>query len=281
LVEEGDEIKAGAPIASWRDQKEIVAEKDGRVLCKGRYVTIVHERREEKEYKVPSTGRLLVQDGQHIEPGTQLVEGVPNLHDVLRVLGREATQQSLITEVQSVYRSQGVNINDRHFEVIFRKMLGRVQITHAGDTGLLPGELVDRLTLEDINREVIEADGQPARAKPILLGITKAALSTESFLSAASFQYTIRILSTAAVEGKSDPLLGLKENVILGKLIPAGTGYRGDGLSDGESEEYEGIALDRLGTEAVDEQAESVESGELQKEGVSQEDSLLTALGVE
>jgi DNA-directed RNA polymerase subunit beta' len=123
-------------------------------------------------------------------------------------------------------------------------MLDKVQIYESGDTELLPGELVNRLALEDINREAIEAGRQPAKGWPVLLGITKAALNTESFLSAASFQHTIRVLSAAAIEGKQDPLLGLKENVILGKLIPAGTGYRGDGVSSGESvESYEGIAI--------------------------------------
>ncbi|MFN2271629.1 MAG: DNA-directed RNA polymerase subunit beta', partial [Anaerolineae bacterium] len=136
------------------------------------------------------------------------------------------------------------NTNDKHFEIIFRKMLSKVQITESGDTELLPGDLIDRLMLEDINLEVVEAGGRPARAWPILLGITKAALNTESFLSASSFQHTIRVLARAAIEGKQDPLLGLKENVIIGKLIPAGTGYRGDNpSSEGPVADFEGIAL--------------------------------------
>jgi DNA-directed RNA polymerase subunit beta' len=169
--------------------------------------------------------------------------------------------------VQSVYRSQGVNINDKHLEVIIRKMLDKVQIAHSGDTDLLPGELVNRLALEDVNRETIESGGQPAKAWPVLLGITKAALNTESFLSAASFQHTIRVLSAAAIEGKQDPLVGLKENVILGKLIPAGTGYRGEGVSSGESiESYEGITIvtDDAEEEGSEEQvtAEPIEEAE-------------------
>jgi DNA-directed RNA polymerase subunit beta' len=244
LVEDGDEVKAGDPIASWRDNKTIDADKDGRVIRKDRHITIVHEWREEREYEVPSTGRLSVDEGQHVKPGTQLIEGVRNPRHILRVLGREATERYLLSEVQKVYRSQGVNINDKHLEVIIRKMLDKVQIAHSGDTDLLPGELVNRLALEDVNREAIEAGGQPAKAWPVLLGITKAALNTESFLSAASFQHTIRVLSAAAVEGKQDPLLGLKENVIIGKLIPAGTGYRGDGAPSSESiESYEGIPI--------------------------------------
>jgi DNA-directed RNA polymerase subunit beta' len=153
-----------------------------------------------------------------------------------------------------------VNINDKHFEIIFRKMLSKVQITESGDTELLPGDLVNRLALEDINRQVVEAGGQPAKGWPTLLGITKAALNTESFLSAASFQHTIKILSHAALEGKEDTLTGLKENVILGKLIPAGTGYRGDGLPGGEPvESYEGIRLRAPAPDEADEGAEEEE----------------------
>jgi DNA-directed RNA polymerase subunit beta' len=204
----------------------------------------VHERRDEREYEVPTTGRLSVEEGQPIKPGTQLIEGVLNPRHILRVLGLEAAEHYMLSEVQNVYRSQGVNINDKHFEVIFRRMLSRVQITDSGDTDVLPGELVNRLFLEDINQQAIKAGGQPAKGRPVLLGITKAALSTESFLSAASFQHTIRVLSGAAIEGKEDPLLGLKENVIIGKLIPAGTGYRGDNPhSDGPIDSYEGIVL--------------------------------------
>jgi len=247
LVEDGDEVKAGEAIAAWREEKYVEAEKSGRVSVEGRQVTIVHERREEEEYDVPKASRLLVEEGQRIEPGAQLVEGVLNPRHILRVLGREATEKYLLCEVQRVYRSQGVNINDKHFEVIFRKMLNKVQITDSGDTELLPGEMVNRLALEDANRAVVEVGGEPAKGWPLLLGITKAALNTESYLSAASFQHTIRVLSEAAVEGKEDSLLGLKENVILGKLIPAGTGYRGNNpASDGPIESYEGISLKSL-----------------------------------
>jgi DNA-directed RNA polymerase subunit beta' len=244
LVEDGDEVRAGDPLASWRDEKTIDAEKPGRVIVDDRLVTVVHERRDEREYEVPSTGRLLVDEGQRVEPGVQLIEGVLNPHDILRVLGREAVERYMLEEVQNVYRSQGVNINDKHFEVIFRKMLSKVQIAESGDTDLLPGELMERLALDDVNTKVIEEGGRPARSWPVLLGITKAALSTDSFLSAASFQHTIRVLSRAAIEGKEDPLLGLKENVIIGKLVPTGTGYRGDNpYSDGPIDSFEGIPL--------------------------------------
>ncbi|MDY6874972.1 MAG: DNA-directed RNA polymerase subunit beta' [Chloroflexota bacterium] len=272
LVEDGDEIKASAAVASWHDQKHIVAEKGGRVLRKDRRITIVHERRDEQEYDIPATGRLLVKEGQPIKPGTQLIEGVINLHDILRVLGREATERYLLSEVQKVYRSQGVNINDKHFEVILRKMLSKVQITEANDTKLLPGELVDRLEMEDINREVVEAGGRPAKGWPVLMGITKAALSTDSFLSASSFQHTIRVLSGAAIEGKEDPLLGLKENVILGKLVPTGTGYRGDNLfSDGPIESFEGIPLGP----SVPTQAQAENENEVETEAASATSEIL------
>jgi DNA-directed RNA polymerase subunit beta' len=244
LVEDGDEVRAGDPLASWRDEKTIDAEKPGRVVVDDRLITVVHERRDEREYEVPSTGRLLVDEGQRVEPGVQLIEGVLNPHDILRVLGREAVERYMLEEVQNVYRSQGVNINDKHFEVIFRKMLSKVQIAESGDTDLLPAELMERLALDDVNTKVIEEGGRPARSWPVLLGITKAALSTDSFLSAASFQHTIRVLSRAAIEGKEDPLLGLKENVIIGKLVPTGTGYRGDNpYSDGPIDSFEGIPL--------------------------------------
>jgi len=164
-------------------------------------------------------------DGQRVKAGEALTEGSLNPHRILRILGREATELYLLTEVQKVYRSQGQNINDKHFEVIIKKMLSKVQITRTGDTGLLPGELIDRLKLGKINEALIADGKQPASAVPVLLGVTKASLSTDSFLSAASFQHTIKVLAGAAIEGKEDPLYGLKENVIIGKLIPAGTGY--------------------------------------------------------
>lgn len=243
LVEDGDDIQAGDPIASLEDE-QLEAEEDGRVVVDDRHVTLIHEERREVQHKLPQTGRILVDEGQQIAPGTQLVEGVKNPRHILTVLGRKATEDYLLSEVQQVYRSQGVNINDKHFEIIFRKMLSKVRVTQSGDTDLLPGRLIRRLDLEDTNREVMENGGQPARAIPVMLGITQAALNTESFLSAASFQHTIRVLTEAAAEGREDPLLGLKENVILGKLIPAGTGYRGNNpSSDGPIESFGGVEL--------------------------------------
>ncbi|WP_062209474.1 DNA-directed RNA polymerase subunit beta' [Demequina oxidasica] len=176
------------------------------------------------EYPVTKRSRLLVQDGEHVEVGQQLVAGAVDPKSVLRILGPRATQKHLVDEVQQVYRSQGVEIHDKHIEVIVRQMLRRVTVLEAGDTSLLPGELAERSRFENSNRETVTKGGKPASARPELMGITKASLATDSWLSAASFQETTRVLTEAAMSGKSDPLLGLKENVILGKLIPAGTG---------------------------------------------------------
>jgi DNA-directed RNA polymerase subunit beta' len=241
-VSEGDKVEAGDLLAKRGDQ-EIKAEESGRISL-GRKVTVIWERVDEHEYEIPSAARLLVEEGQKIQAGHQLTEGSKNPHRILSILGREATQQYLLHEVQMVYRSQGVNINEKHFEVILRKMLSKVAITASGDSEYLVGELVDRLALHELNESLLAEGRKPARARPVLLGITKAALSTESFLSASSFQHTIKVLAGAALEGKQDELTGLKENVIIGKLIPAGTGFRGDlDVSDGPIEAYEGVAL--------------------------------------
>ncbi len=176
------------------------------------------------EYLIPKGRRLVVQDGDIVKKGDMLVEGTPAPHDILRVLGVEKLAEYLVQEVQAVYRLQGVAINDKHIEVIVSQMLRKVEITAPGDTTFLVGEQVDRDVFETENNKVIKEGGQPAVADPILLGITKASLQTKSFISAASFQETTRVLTEAAVEGKVDKLTGLKENVIVGRLIPAGTG---------------------------------------------------------
>jgi len=165
-----------------------------------------------------------VADGDHVAVGTQLVQGAVDPKKVLRILGPRATQKHLVDEVQEVYRSQGVDIHDKHIEVIVRQMLRRVTVLDSGDTDLLPGELSERGKFEDANRKAVSEGGQPASGRPELMGITKASLATDSWLSAASFQETTKVLTEAAMSSRSDPLLGLKENVILGKLIPAGTG---------------------------------------------------------
>jgi len=189
-------------------------------------VTSTEDASEQKTYAINYGSRLKVQEGQIIKAGDELIEGSVNPHDLLRILGVKAVQDYLLREVLSVYRQQGVNISDKHIEVIVKQMLRKVRIEDSGDTNLLPGSLVDIYRFEEANRIAIEADGRPAIAKRVLLGITKASLATESFLSAASFQETTRVLTDAAIKGKVDPLLGLKENVIIGKLIPAGTGMK-------------------------------------------------------
>jgi DNA-directed RNA polymerase subunit beta' len=176
------------------------------------------------EYQVSYRQRLTVSTGDRVEVGQQLTEGSVNPHEKLRVEGVLALQMHLVDEVQQVYRSQGVTIHDKHIELIVRQMLRKVQIIEPGDTDFLPGDMVNRRSFEATNAEVVENGGQPASARPILLGITKASLATDSWLSAASFQETTRVLTDAAIQGKADPLVGLKENVIIGKLIPAGTG---------------------------------------------------------
>jgi DNA-directed RNA polymerase subunit beta' len=189
-----------------------------------RVVFIVDSHGEEHEYEIPPGTHLLVAEGQHIELGDQLNEGSLNPHDILRVKGETALQNYLVQEVQKVYRSQGVDINDKHIEVIVRSMLRKVKIVEGGDTPLLPGQLVEAAQFHEANERMKAAGKELATANPVLLGVTKASLATESFLSAASFQETTRVLTDAAIKGKYDPLLGLKENVIIGKLIPAGTG---------------------------------------------------------
>ena len=179
---------------------------------------------EEIAYPISKRSRLLVSDGQHVEVGTQLVVGKVDPKKVLRILGPRAAQKHLVDEVQEAYSSQGVDIHDKHIEVIVRQMLRRVTVLDSGDTDLLPGELAERGRFEDANRRAVAENGQPASGRPELMGITKASLATDSWLSAASFQETTRVLTEAAMSGRSDPLLGLKENVIIGKLIPAGTG---------------------------------------------------------
>ena len=185
-----------------------------------------NEDAETKEYPINYGAKLKVEDGDTVPAGDELIEGSINPHDLLRILGVKAVQDYLVKEVQSVYRSQGVEIADKHIEVIVRQMLRKVKVEEANDTDLLPGALVDIFRFDQANRRTLEAGGRPATAKRTLLGITKAALATESFLSAASFQETTRVLTEAAIKGKNDPLLGLKENVIIGKQIPAGTGLK-------------------------------------------------------
>ena len=176
------------------------------------------------EYLIPKGRHLSVQEGDRIEKGEYLLDGHPAPHDILAIKGVEELANYLVNEIQEVYRLQGVTINDKHIEVIVRQMLQKTEIEDPGSTDYLKGEQVDRLDLDEVNTAVVAAGGQPATGQPVLLGITKASLQTRSFISAASFQETTRVLTDAAVNGKVDALEGLKENVIVGRLIPAGTG---------------------------------------------------------
>lgn len=185
-----------------------------------------NETGESKAYLIPYGSRIKVMDGAVLEAGDELTEGSVNPHDILKIKGVRAVQDYMLREVQRVYRLQGVEINDKHIELIVRQMLQKVRVETNGDSDMLPGILVDTLDFEDTN-EMLENEGKEmAEGKQVLLGITKASLATNSFLSAASFQETTKVLTEAAIKGKVDPLIGMKENVIIGKLIPAGTGMK-------------------------------------------------------
>ena len=213
--------KAAADTQALAPAGDIVARIAGQVAIEKGRIAIVYEEREQRDYVIPAASRLRVHDGDYIHAGQPLTEGPLNPQDILRIQGPEAVQIYLVEEVQKVYRSQGVTINDKHIEVIVRQMLRRVRVDQSGDSALLPGELVDRFRFESENARVLAEGGEPATAQPVLLGVTKASLNTESFLAAASFQETTRVLTEAAIQGQVDKLLGLKENVIIGKLIPA------------------------------------------------------------
>ncbi|MTV49488.1 DNA-directed RNA polymerase subunit beta' [Heliobacillus mobilis] len=245
----GDDITQGLPrveeLFEARKPKglAIIAETDGIVKIvdnKGRKdIDIQSDDGETHHYGIPYNSRLKVEDGQRVPAGTEMTEGSVNPHDMLRVRGIQGVQTYLLREVQRVYRLQGVDINDKHIEVMVRQMMRKVKVEESGDTELLPGGLIDIADFEAENVKAIEVGKEPATARPILLGITKASLATDSFLSAASFQETTRVLTEAAIKGKVDPLLGLKENVIIGKLIPAGTGmsrYRNIQVVTGEED---------------------------------------------
>ncbi len=223
LVGTGDEVSIDQPLMRLGDQA-ITARFSGRATVEADRIVIAYEDRDERDYAVPPTAQIRVENGQWVTAGDLLTEGSANPQDVLRVMGREAVQLYLVDEVQKVYRSQGVTINDKHIEIIVRQMLRKVRIDTPGDTEQLPGELMDRFAYEDMNARVLAEGGEPATAATVLLGVTKASLNTESFLAAASFQETTRVLTQAAIQGSKDHLVGLKENVIIGKLIPAGSG---------------------------------------------------------
>ena len=231
----GDDITHGLPrvveLFEARQPKgrAPITESAGRVTIddsdKSRKIVVTPDDGSEAlEYPVTRRSRLIVADGDHVEVGQQLTAGTPDPQEVLRILGVRRAQEHLVEEVQEVYRSQGVAIHDKHIEIIVRQMLRRVTVIEQGESNLIPGDLVDRARFEEENRRVVSEGGTPASGRPVLMGITKASLAVESWLSAASFQETTRVLTDAAIHGKSDSLRGLKENIIIGKLIPAGTG---------------------------------------------------------
>jgi DNA-directed RNA polymerase subunit beta' len=233
----GDDITQGLPrveeLFEARKPKglAIITEFGGVVEIKDtkkkREVVVTNkETGETKAYLIPYGSRIKVQNGQVLEAGDELTEGSVNPHDILKIKGIRAVQDYMIREVQRVYRLQGVDINDKHVEVIVRQMLKKIRIEDNGDSDYLPGTLVNILEFNKTNEELIAEGKEPATGEQVMLGITKASLATDSFLSAASFQETTKVLTDAAIKGKVDPLVGIKENVLLGKLIPAGTGMK-------------------------------------------------------
>ena len=226
LVKDGVRVESGDTLFVTEKNKTIKADNAGIIRVEKDKVVVVHEGETLKEYVVPTAYSLMVKDGDLVAAGTALTEGNLNPAQVLELKGLEAAQKYIVTEVQDIYTSQGQTIHDKHIEVMVRQMFGKVRITKSGDSELLAGDVIDRSRLRDIN-EKLEADGKaPAEAEQLLMGITKTALHTDSFLAAASFQETTRVLIEAATTGKTDYLRGLKENVIIGKLIPAGTGFK-------------------------------------------------------
>ena len=220
-----DQIVAMMPAENGGEQVPVVARTEGEAsLNADGVLNIRFEEREERSYAIPVSRNIIVEQGQTITAGTPITSGQLEPQDVLRIQGRDAVQSYLVKEVQRVYRNTGVYINDKHIEVIIRQMLRRVRVDEPGDTEMLPNDLVDRFRYEDTNARVLAEGGEPATAQTVLLGVTKASLNTDSFLAAASFQETTRVLTEAAIEAQTDHLVGLKENVIIGKLIPAGSG---------------------------------------------------------
>ena len=217
----------GATADEPQPEEQIVANIGGRVEISPDRVSIIWEDVEEREHIIPVSAHILVKDGDEIKAGDALTNGPLNPHDILRIRGKDELQGYLVGEVQQVYKSQGVSIHDKHIEIILRQMLHRVQVESTGDSDFIPGQMVNRFEFQEKNANVLAEGGEPATAKPVLLGVTRASLLTDSFLSAASFQETTRVLTQAAVSGAQDWLLGLKENVIIGRLIPARVGIPG------------------------------------------------------
>jgi DNA-directed RNA polymerase subunit beta' len=252
-------------VSQTKKEAAILSEIDGYVSvsrgAKGRQkITVVPpDVGEKKEYLIPRGKHVSVLEGDYLKAGDPLMGGSANPHDILNIKGEHDLSRYLVDEVQEVYRLQGVRINDKHIEVIVRQMLERVKIVDPGDTDFILEEHVEKRRFEETNREVVTKGGNPAVAKSLLLGITKASLSVESFISAASFQETTKVLTEASIAGKVDHLKGLKENVIMGRIIPAGTGlkkYRGTQIVLEPEETHEALeAIDESGVDQADEVA--------------------------
>jgi len=269
-VEAGTKLATLAPPSSKKPKKSkkpavieehpVISRVAGNVVFEEGHLYIKYEEVEEREYIIPSGSHIRIKSGDRVKAGDQLVDGAVDPQDILRIMGREAVQQYLVKEVQKVYRSQGVNINDKHIEIIARQMLRRVRVESPSDTELLSGDLVDRFEYESINAKVLAEGGEPATAQTVLLGITRASLNTGSWLAAASFQETTRVLTEAAIWGRTDKLLGLKENVIIGKLIPSQALPTVEEVESAvpQFEEGEPVAL-QIDTSAVPEDKQSSE----------------------
>jgi DNA-directed RNA polymerase subunit beta' len=254
LVANGDEVTDGQLLArqgEGDDLVEVKAPTGGRITKKGSTLTLHTEEVDVREYPVPHSARLRVADGDTVLAGDPLTEGSMNPKDLLQIKGVDTVQRFLVGEVQKVYRSQGVTISDKHIEIIVRQMLRKVTVDNAGDTELLPSELIDRFEFEETNNRILAEGGEPATAQTVLLGVTKASLNTSSFLAAASFQETTRVLTEAAINGAKDHLIGLKENVIIGKLIPAGTGAEARRLQAERAAQLSPEAEEQLREEAA------------------------------
>ena len=248
----------------------IISEIEGEITLKEsskKREVVVKNDQDEKLYEIPYSARIKVDNGQMIEKGDEITEGSVNPHDILSIKGKIGVQNYIIKEVQKVYRLQGVDIDDKHVEVIVRQMLSRVKVEDMGDTDLLPGSLENVFELTKINNEATKAGLEPATYSETLLGITKASLATDSFLSAASFQETTRVLTDAAIKGKEDHLIGLKENVIIGKLIPAGTGMK----------RYKNIAIKNMAQPEAEPETREIKNQEI----LSDKENLRTAVDTE
>ncbi|HDS11325.1 MAG TPA: DNA-directed RNA polymerase subunit beta', partial [Candidatus Wirthbacteria bacterium] len=228
LVENNQKVKNGDALFKLSARKQIKSPISGIIKLTKKSLKVIATDKDFRDYIVPANSRFRVEEGQLVAKGTQMIEGSVNLKNLLAVSGREAVQKYLVDEVQKIYRSQGVTTNDKHIEIIVRRMLSRERVVESGNADLLPGDIVNRFKIERINQIMLEKNKTPATSKPVILGITKASLSSGSFLAAASFQETIRVLTKAAISGMEDRLVGLKENLIIGKLIPAGPYSRQD-----------------------------------------------------